>query len=123
MKTGDKGIKRILKAFIYSYEGFKEAFKTEAAFRQELLLCIVLFIVAIFIPATVIEKLFLISSLFIILLTELVNTAIEAVVDRISDEKHDLSKKAKDVGSLMVLIAFIYAAVIWGTVIWVNFLK
>ncbi|MDR1460223.1 MAG: diacylglycerol kinase [Campylobacteraceae bacterium] len=122
MKPGDKGIKRILKAFVYSYEGFKEAFRTEAAFRQELLLCGVLFVAAIFMPITIIEKLFLISSLFIILLMELVNTAIEAVVDRISGEKHHLSKKAKDTGSLMVLVAFMYAAIVWGAIIWVNFI-
>ncbi|MDR0407377.1 MAG: diacylglycerol kinase [Campylobacteraceae bacterium] len=122
MKPGDKGIKRILKASVYSYEGFKEVFKTEAAFRQELLLCAILFIAALFMPITVIEKLFLISSLFIILLMELANTAIEAVVDRISDEKHDLSKKAKDTGSLMVLVAFVYAAIVWGAIIWINFI-
>jgi diacylglycerol kinase (ATP) len=122
MKTGDKGIKRILKAAVYSYEGFKETFKTEAAFRQELFLCGILFITAIFMPITAIEKLFLISSLFVILLMELVNTAIEAVVDRISDKKHCLSKKAKDVGSLMVLVAFIYAAIVWGTIIWIDFI-
>ncbi|MDR0579490.1 MAG: diacylglycerol kinase [Campylobacteraceae bacterium] len=122
MKTGDTGIKRILKAFVYSYDGFKEAFKTEAAFRQELLLCAVLFIAVFFVTEDITQRLFLISSLFFILLMELVNTAIEAVVDRISDEKHYLSKKAKDVGSLMVLTTFIYAAIIWGNVIWTNFI-
>ncbi|MDR1554723.1 MAG: diacylglycerol kinase [Campylobacteraceae bacterium] len=122
MKTGDKGIKRILKAFIYSYDGFKEVFKTEEAFRQELLLCVILLIAALFMPVTAIEKLFLISSLFIILLMELANTAVEAVVDRVSDEKHHLSKKAKDTGSLMVLVALIHAAIVWGTIIWINFI-
>ncbi|MDR2341837.1 MAG: diacylglycerol kinase [Campylobacteraceae bacterium] len=122
MKTGDKGIKRILKAFVYSCDGFKEAFKTEAAFRQELFLCAILFIAVFFVTEDVTQRLFLISSLFLILLMELVNTAIEAVVDRISDEKHYLSKKAKDIGSLMVLVAFIYAAIVWGNVIWTNFI-
>ncbi|MDR3178088.1 MAG: diacylglycerol kinase [Campylobacteraceae bacterium] len=121
MKTGDTGIKRILKAFTYSYDGFKDVFKTEAAFRQELLLCAVLFAAVFFVSANIIERLFLISALFLILLMEIVNSAIEAVVDRISDEKHYLSKKAKDAGSLMVLVAFIYAAIVWGAVIWTNF--
>ncbi|MDR3346390.1 MAG: diacylglycerol kinase [Campylobacteraceae bacterium] len=118
MKTGDSGIKRILKAFIYSYDGFKESFKTEAAFRQELLLCAVLFVAVFFVPCSIIEKLFLISTLFIVLLMELANTAIEAVVDRVSDERHYLSKKAKDVGSLLVLVAFIYLFIVWGTVLY-----
>jgi diacylglycerol kinase (ATP) len=122
MKTGDKGIKRILKAFVYSWEGFVEVFKTEAAFRQELVLCVVLFVTAILMPVTIIEKLFLTGSLFIILLMEIINSAIEAVVDRISNEKHHLSKKAKDAGSLMVLVAFIYAAIVWGAILWANFI-
>ncbi|MDR2636223.1 MAG: diacylglycerol kinase [Campylobacteraceae bacterium] len=117
MKTGNTGIKRILKAFVYSAEGFLESVKTEAAFKQELALCSVLLIIALLLPVTIIEKLFLISTLFLVLLMELVNTAIEAVVDRISDEIHPLSKKAKDVGSLLVLLSFIYLGIVWITVI------
>lgn len=118
MKTGDSGIKRIVKAFGYSCDGFVETLKSEAAFRQELLLCAVLLIVVFLLPAvTIIEKLFLISTLFFVLLTELVNTAIEAVVDRISDKIHPLSKKAKDVGSLLVLLSFIYLGIVWVTII------
>ncbi|MDR2080626.1 MAG: diacylglycerol kinase [Campylobacteraceae bacterium] len=117
MKTGDSGIKRIFKAFIYSCDGFIESVKSEAAFRQELALCVVLLIVALLLPVTIIEKLFLISTLFCVLLMELVNTAIEAVVDRISDKIHPLSKKAKDVGSLLVLLSFIYLGIVWITVV------
>ncbi|MDR0762138.1 MAG: diacylglycerol kinase [Campylobacteraceae bacterium] len=117
MKTGDKGIKRILKAFIYSTEGFLESVKSEAAFRQELVLCAVLLVVALLLPISTIEKLFLISSLFLVLLMELVNTAIEAVVDRISSEIHPLSKKAKDIGSLLVLLSFIYLGLVWAVII------
>ncbi|MDR2099212.1 MAG: diacylglycerol kinase [Campylobacteraceae bacterium] len=118
MKTGDSGIKRILKAFIYSSEGFWESIKSEAAFRQELLLCALLLVVALLLPVSVVEKLFLISTLFLVLLMELVNTAIEAVVDRISDKIHPLSKKAKDVGSLLVLLSFIYLGIVWIAVIY-----
>ncbi|MDR1975360.1 MAG: diacylglycerol kinase [Campylobacteraceae bacterium] len=118
MKTGNSGIKRILKAFVYSYDGFVESVKSEAAFRQELALCAVLLVAALLLPVTVIEKLFLISTLFLVLLMELINTAIEAVVDRVSDELHPLSKKAKDVGSLLVLVSFIYLGVVWAVVIY-----
>jgi diacylglycerol kinase (ATP) len=118
MKPVGSGIKRILKAFIYSYDGFSESFKSEAAFRQELALCIALLVVALLLPVSIIEKLFLISTLFLVLLMELVNTAIEAVVDRISDKIHPLSKKAKDIGSLLVLLSFVYLGIIWITVIY-----
>ncbi|MDR0666470.1 MAG: diacylglycerol kinase [Campylobacteraceae bacterium] len=117
MKSGDKGVKRILKAFVYSTEGFLQSVKSEAAFRQELALCAVLLVVALLLPVSIIEKLFLISSLFLVLLMELVNTAIEAVVDRVSNEIHPLSKKAKDVGSLLVLISFIYLVFVWAVII------
>ena len=106
MKSTDKGLKRILKAFTYSFDGFKAAFKSEEAVRQEVLLCGVLFVVSLLLKITYIEKILLISSLFIIILMELVNTAIEVVIDRISEDYHILSKKAKDIGSLLVLIAF-----------------
>ena len=75
------------------------------------------FIIAIFLKITYLEKLLLISSLFFIIIVELINTAIEVVIDRISDEYHILSKKAKDIGSLLVLITFIYAIIVWGSVI------
>ncbi|MDR1614502.1 MAG: diacylglycerol kinase [Campylobacteraceae bacterium] len=117
MKTGDSGIKRLLKAFVYSCDGFLETVKSEAAFRQELLLCAVLLIITFLLPVSVTEKLFLISTLFLVLLMELVNTAIEAIVDRISDKIHPLSKKAKDIGSLLVLFSLVYLVIIWVTII------
>ena len=120
MKSNKKGIKRILKAFTYSFDGFKSVFETEEAFKQELFLCIFLFIVIILLKITYLEKLLLISSLFFIIIAELINTAIEVVIDRISDEYHILSKKAKDIGSLLVLIAFIYATIVWGVIIYNN---
>ena len=116
MKATDKGIKRILKAFVYSYQGFVAAFKSEAAFRQDIAVFIVFGIIAMFLPVVMVEKLRLISALIIILLAELINTAIETVVDRISDEYHELSKKAKDIGSLIVLLAFVYAILQWWNV-------
>ena len=123
MKAQDTGIKRILKAFTYSYDGFIASFKSEAAFRQDIAVCIVFSLIASVLTLPLWAKALLFSSLILILLMELVNTAIETVIDRISDDYHDLSKKAKDIGSLLVLISFINAGLIWGSVIYDFYLK
>lgn len=122
MKSPHTGIKRILKAFVYSYDGFIGAFKTEAAFRQDLIVVALGFIALFWLPLSLIYKALLASSLLLILLMELANTAIEVVIDRISDEFHPLSKKAKDIGSLLVLLAFINAGIIWLAVIFQEIL-
>jgi diacylglycerol kinase (ATP) len=123
MKSPYTGVKRILKAFTYSYSGFKSAFKTEAAFRQDLVVCAIAFIVLFFLPLTILEKSLMVSSLILILLMELINTAIETLVDRISDDYHILSKKAKDIGSLIVLLSFVNAGIIWFTILFNFFTK
>lgn len=123
MKSGKTGISRILNAFRYSYDGFISAFKSEEAFRQDILVCIILIPIAILLPISVLEKLFLFSSLFLIILAELINTAIEMIIDRISDEIHPLSKVAKDIGSCIVLISFLYLATVWGIILYENFIK
>lgn len=123
MKTNKKGITRILYAFKYSYDGFIAAFKSEEAFREDVLICIILAPVAIFLPVTYIEKLFLFSSLFLIILAELINTAIEITIDRISDDIHPLSKIAKDIGSCIVLVSFLYLITVWGVVLFENFIR
>ena len=123
MKPVKTGINRILSAFANSFNGFKQTYKSEQAFRQDLFLCFFLSIATLFFSISIWQKGLLISSLLIILLAELINTAIETIIDRISDEYHELSKKAKDIGSLLVLVSFIYAAVIWFTVLysqWIN---
>lgn len=107
MKSTYTGIRRIFKAFSYSYDGFKAAFKSEAAFRQDIAFCLIMFPLCFILPNSKAETAFLVFSLIFILFAELVNTAIEVVIDRISDEYHLLSKKAKDIGSLLVLLAFI----------------
>jgi len=122
MKTQDTGLKRIFKAFTYSYDGFKAAFKNEAALRQDILFCGIFLIATLFISVGTISKILMISSLFLILFMELINTAIETVIDRISDDYHELSKKAKDIGSLLVLLAFIHMAFVWGYVLIDRFL-
>ena len=114
MKATDTGIKRILKAFIYSRDGFSAAFKSEAALRQDLLVFVIFSLIALFLELVLWQKALLISSLLFIVIMELVNTAVETVIDRISPDYHELSKKAKDIGSLLVLLSFINAFLIWG---------
>lgn len=116
MKSPHTGISRIIHAFIYSYNGFKSTFQSEAAFRQDLAIFIIGTLIALFLPLEVLAKGLMISALILILLMELINTAIETVVDRISPDYHELSKKAKDIGSLLVLISFLNAFVIWISV-------
>jgi diacylglycerol kinase (ATP) len=121
MKSPHKGAMRIVKAFKYSYEGFCAAFKNEAAFRQDLLFCVVFFAASFFIDVSYIEKILMISSLILILIMELINSAVEACIDRISDEYHELSKRAKDIGSLLVLISFINVFMVWGIILYNRF--
>ena len=107
------GLTRILSAFKNSTDGLKNTFKNEEAFRQELILTIILTPLAIYIGENHSERIFLITSLILLLLVELINTAIEVVVDRVSHEKNDLSKLAKDIGSAAVLIAFLNCFIVW----------
>ena len=123
MKSSYTGFMRILKAFSYSFSGFVSAFKSEVAFKQDLVVFIIGTFFAVYLPFSFVEKSFLISTLLLILLMELTNTAIETIVDRISPEYHDLSKKAKDIGSLLVLLSFINAFLIWGTLIYQTFFR
>jgi len=112
-KTGATGITRIINATGYSWLGFKAAYKNEAAFRQELWLTILLTPIALYFGETLLDKALLISSLLFVLIVELLNSAIEAVVDRIGDEIHELSGRAKDMGSTAVAIAITMAVIIW----------
>jgi len=113
-------VTRLLKAFGYSFEGLVAALKTEAAFKLELFCLIFLLPIAMLTDCSVVEKVLLVSSLILVVMAELMNTAIEAVVDRISEEKHDLSKKAKDVGSAIVLVSLINAVFTWGIILFMG---
>ena len=106
-------MKRIIKAFAYSYNGFVAAWG-ETAFRQEIILFVILLPVAIILPVSILAKGLLVSALVLILIAELANTAIETIIDRVSKARHPLSKKAKDIGSAIVLLSFINAGVIWA---------
>ena len=115
------GLKRIFSAFFYSIDGLKSAWKHEHAFRQELVLFIIGTVVALVLRVSAFEKLVLIAVLTLVLIVELINSAIEAVVDRVSLERHPLSKNAKDFGSAAVLLACLLAAATWAVVLFNRF--
>ncbi|WP_394780313.1 diacylglycerol kinase [Undibacterium sp.] len=115
------GLKRIFSAFFYSIDGFKNAWKNEHAFRQELVLVIIGSVVALAMPVSAFEKLMMIAVLVLVLVVELINSAIEAVVDRVSLERHSLSKNAKDFGSAAVLLTFLIAVATWAVVLFNRF--
>lgn len=117
MKPGATGIQRLINASHYSWLGLKAAWQSEAAIRQEIIALVFLLPIAIILPVSPIEKALLIASALLVLLVELLNSALEAVVDRIGAEIHPLSKKAKDIGSAAVLVALIIAFVIWLVVL------
>lgn len=107
------GVKRIINAFFYSMDGLKATFKSEAAFRQELLLAAIGIPLAFFLTAHNLERAVMIGSLLLVLIVELLNSAIEAVVNKASPEPHPLAKHAKDAGSAAVLVALILAGIVW----------
>ena len=111
------GLKRLFYATTYSWKGFRSAIKHEAAFRQDCGLFLVLAIISCFLDITGIEMLALLGSVALILIVELINSAIECVVDRISTEHHVLSGRAKDYGSLAVFISLCFAIVPWWVVL------
>jgi diacylglycerol kinase (ATP) len=122
MKPGKTGIRRIIDATGYSLQGLRACWRNEAAFRQEVLLFLVLFPLS-FVVATNIEQwLLLVVPLFLLLIVELLNSAIEAIVDRIGPEHHELSGRAKDIGSAAVFISLLLTAACWGGLVWKNFL-
>lgn len=111
------GLTRIAQSFVNSWNGFKGAFKAEAAFRQEVGLAIFLIPLGVYLGKTNLERALLVSAVLLVLIVELVNTAIETVVDRIGLERHALSGLAKDVGSMAVLLSLTNFLVVWGFVL------
>lgn len=115
--TKKSGLTRLINAFVNSGKGFRYAIKNEQAFQQELLLCGVLTAVTFFLNITLPQQLILIAALVFVLIAEVVNSAIEATIDRIGTEIHPLSGTAKDLGSLAVMLAFALATLIWAAVL------
>jgi len=111
---GKTGLKRLINAFGYSLDGFKAAFKHEDAFRQEVFLACVMIPLAFYLTPEAMHRALMIGSVLLVLIVELLNSAVEAVVDRVSIERHELAKRAKDIGSAAVFIALGNVIVVWG---------
>ena len=120
-KPGNTGIRRIVRATRFSAQGFASAWKHEAAFRQELALVVVLTPAAFWLGRSVVETALLIAVLLLVLIVELFNSAIEAAIDRHGDEHHELSGRAKDMGSAAVFVVLVLVGVVWVAVAWQRF--
>ena len=120
-KPGNTGLRRIVNATFFSAAGFRAAWRDEAAFRQELVLCVVLVPTAVWLGQTAVERALLIGSCLVVLIVELLNSGIEAVVDRVGAEHHRLSGQAKDLGSAAVLLSLVLVLVTWGLIAWARF--
>ncbi len=121
-KPGKTGIPRLIDASLYSYKGLKAAWLNEAAFRQELTLLIVLTPLALWLGESAEQQSILIGSCLIVVIVELLNSAIESVVDRIGPEHHELSGRAKDMGSAAVLLSLALVFICWSLIAWQRFI-
>ena len=110
---GKRGITRIWNALFYSLDGLSAAFKHEDAFRQEVLMALVLIPIAIHMPVDGAGKALMVASVLLVLIVELINSAIEAVTDRVSLEDHVLAKRAKDMGSAAVMLSLLNVPIVW----------
>lgn len=116
-KVGGRGLTRLLNAFRWSLAGFRSALRHEEAFRQELALFVLLVPLGLWLGHDGVARALLVGSLFLVLIAELLNTAVESVVDRVGVDHHELSKRAKDVGSAAVFVSLANVAVTWGLVL------
>ncbi|UAA39324.1 diacylglycerol kinase [Paraneptunicella aestuarii] len=112
------GLKRLLGTIINAWKGFRWMLCNEEAFQQELLLAVPLTLLALWLDVPVMSKLALIGVLFLVLLVEVLNTAIETAIDRIGTELHELSGLAKDIASFAVTLSLILACIVWATILW-----
>lgn len=121
-KPGHKGLSHVFKAFGYSMQGLKAAWHYEEAFRLELLALIVMLPAALWLGGNGVERALLVGSLLLVLVVELINSAIEAVVDRVSTDHHTLAGRAKDIGSAAVFMALVNVAVVWTCILLPKYL-
>lgn len=112
-----KGMKRLINACFFSIAGFKATWQHEEAFRQEVILLLVSTPLAFYFGPSAIEKVLLIGSVVLVLVVELLNSAVEAVVDRVGLEHHELSGRAKDIGSAAVMLSLVWAAATWALIL------
>lgn len=115
---GKRGLRRLINALGYSRDGLRAAWQNEAAFRQEILLAAVAIPLALFLAKNGVDRALLVGSVILVPMVEILNSALEAVVDQASPEKSELAKRAKDMGSAAVLLALINAAAVWACVLW-----
>ena len=116
------GIRRIRNAMFYSIDGLRATWKNEAAFRQESILCAIMIPIAFWVGSTAVERAMLISTCLLVLITELLNSAIEATIDRIGEDRHRLSGRAKDMGSAAVFISLWTAGITWALIAYERFI-
>ena len=112
------GWRRLVKATGYSWQGLQAAWRHEAAFRQETVVAVIAIVIAGWLDVDMVSRILLIGSVVLIMIVEIINSAIEAVVDRLGTEIHPLSGRAKDLGSAAVLLAILLAVFVWGSVLW-----
>ena len=120
-KPGNTGIRRIVRASRFSMQGLGHAWKHEAAFRQEVGLAVVLAPLGLWLGTSAVERALLLGSCLVVLIVELLNSAVEAAIDRHGDELHELSGRAKDLGSAAVLLSLLLLAAIWASVAYERF--
>ena len=111
--SGNRGLTRIIKATLYSWQGLRAAYRHEEAFRQEVWLCLLMVPLGLYLGQGGVEKALLVASVLMLPLVEILNSALEAVVDRIGDEHHELAGRAKDMGSAAVAIAIAICGLTW----------
>jgi diacylglycerol kinase (ATP) len=117
-KVGNTGVRRILNATIFSLAGLRSAWRSEAAFRQECVLAAIMIPLGAWLGSTAVERVLLIGSCLLVLIVELLNTAVELVVDRIGTDHHELSGRAKDAGSAAVFVSLALVLVTWALIVW-----
>lgn len=121
MANNTTGLTRIIKAAGYSWKGFCAAWINEAAFRQEGIATVIAIAIACWLDVDAITRVLLIGSVLIVMIVEILNSAIEAVVDRIGSDHHELSGRAKDMGSAAVFLAIVIALIVWVTLLWAHY--
>jgi diacylglycerol kinase (ATP) len=119
--AGNTGLKRLVNAIFFSFAGLRAAWVYEAAFRQECALAVVLTPAAFWVGRTAVERALLIGSCWLVLIVELLNSAIEAAIDRVGMDHHTLSARAKDLGSASVFMSLALTTLVWGLILWERF--
>jgi diacylglycerol kinase (ATP) len=121
-RAGNTGFRRVVNATFFSLAGLRAAWQSEPAFRQECVLAIVLAPLAVWLGQNAVERALLIGSCVLVLIVELLNTGLESVTDRVGIEQHELSGRAKDLGSAAVFVSLILTAAVWGLIAFERFL-